>query len=189
MRRPLFPRQPAGYTLVEVTGAVLLLVLLGSMVLSGGGRSPSSDARDTALRMRAMLEAALADAATEGGEVLVRAEGDSTGAGGRFLALAGPAGVSPAAAPAAGWVALEEGVVWRAGGAATDPMGAPTSGRVPGTVRCGPDACATGRAGYAVWYVGHVWRAGASWALVLGADRSVGLFRRDPASGRWEAGA
>jgi hypothetical protein len=172
-----------------MTGSVLLLVLLGSMVLGRSGRSPARDARDTALRMRAMLEAALADAEVDGGEVVVRADAADGPRGARFLALAGPAGVTTDADPAAEWVALEGGVAWRSGGAGVDPLGAPTDGRVPGTVRCSPEACAVGAAGYAVYHVGHVRRAGAAWALVLTAGREVRLFRWDGAAGAWEAGS
>lgn len=176
-----------GYTLIEVLGSVLLLVVIGSMLLAGSRPAPRSDARDAALRIRGMLVAALAEAEAEGGEVLVRAESGPAGTRtGRFLALAGPPGVVPADDPSAGWVALEEGVAWRAGTATVDPMGAATDGRVPGTVRCTAEACGTGDGDYTVYFIGHVRRAQVAWALVLTREREVQLFEWNAVDHRWE---
>jgi hypothetical protein len=169
--------------------AVLLLVILaGSMFLAAPRPSHQTEARDTAMRMRAMLTAALADAEADGGEVIVRADAlaDST-RNGRFLALAGAPGVTTEDDPAADWVELEQGVAWRAGTATVDPMGAPTDGRVPGTVRCTASACQTGDADYVVYRVGHLQAAGVSWALVLTRERGVQLFRWDEPAAAWEA--
>jgi type II secretory pathway pseudopilin PulG len=182
------PSRTNGFTLIEMVGALLLVIALGSLGLATATRpSARSEAGSVALRMRAMLSAALAGADLEGGDVVVRAEAGA--AGGRFLALSGPPGVNPADDPAADWVELAGGVRWRTGTAAADPMGAPTDGRVPGTIRCSATACETGTADYVVYFVGHARSARVSWALVLTRDREVSLFRWNPASTAWEAGA
>ena len=169
--------------------AVLLLVILaGSMFLASPRPSGRAEARDAAMRMRAMLTAALTEAETNGGDVIVRAEATPGSArNGRFLALAGPPGITAGDDPDADWVDLEGGVAWRAGTATIDPMGAPTDGRVPGTVRCTAAACETGSADYVVYPVGHLRSAGVSWALMITRERGVQLFRWDQQAGGWEA--
>lgn len=182
--------RPNGFTLIEMVGALLLALALGSLGFATATRpSPRSEAGSTVLRMRAMLSAALADADLEGGDVVVRAEAASGAAGGRFLALSGAPGVMPADDPAADWIELSGGVRWRMGTAAADPMGTPTDGRVPGTIRCTATACETGAADYVVYFVGHARSARVAWALVLTRDREVTLFHWNPARAVWEAGA
>jgi hypothetical protein len=175
----------AGYTLIEVLGAVLLAVALGSMVYAAPKPSPDREAADTALRMYGMLRSALTDAELDGSEVLVRAVSRSDG--GRFLALAGAAG-EEIEEGGPDWLELERGVLWRAGSAERDPMGAPTDGRVPGTIRCSAEVCETGAADYVVYFVGHTRNARVARALVLTRERDVQLFRWSPAAGRWEGG-
>ena len=171
-----------------MVGALLLLIAIGAWGLATASRpSPQHEAGAVALHMRAMVSAALAAADLDGGDVVVRAVSDSAQAGGRFLALAGPVGVMPADDPAADWIVLEGGVRWRRGTASTDPMGAATDGRIPGTVRCSSDSCETGDADYVVYFVGHARSARASWALVLTREREALLFRWNAATSVWEA--
>lgn len=189
MPRSAAPRPPArrpnGYTLVELIGALLLLVLLGSMVLAAPRPAPGREAADVARQMRALLASALADAEVDGVDVVIRAEaapGDGTG--GRFRVILDPDGTGPGDdAPAEGLV-LEGGVRWRAGTASVDPHGLPTDGRIPGTVRCTPESCETG-GDHAVYFVGHERRASVAWALVLGREREIQLFRWDDATHTW----
>lgn len=180
------PARRNGFTLVEMMGSILLVIAIGSMMYAAPRPSPQRDAGEAARRMRAMLVAALADAELEGGEVVVRADAEASATrSGRFLALAGPAGVTEADDPAADWVELSGGVVWRAGTAAFDPMGTATDGRVPGTVRCSSESCETGTAEYVTYFVGHSRGARVSWALVLTREREVQLFRWDHPSSTW----
>lgn len=185
--RPPVPPGTRGFTLIEMTAALLLLIVAGSMFLAAPRPSRQAEARDTALRVRALLSAALADAEVSGGEVVVRAEAgaDSTRAG-RFLALAGPVGVTPQDDPNADWIEFEDGVAWRAGTAGTDPLGAATDGRVPGTVRCSATACETGTADYVVYPIGHLQAAGVCWALVLTRDRALQLYHWNEGARAWE---
>lgn len=188
MRDPRHPRRPNGFTLIEALGAILLLIAIATLMFSAPRPSPQRASGDAALLMRAMLSAALADAEVDGGDVIVKAE--STPAdepAGRFLALAGPVGVTPADDPAADWIELTGGVVWRAGTAAADPMGRPTDGKVPGTVRCTVDACGTGTPDYVVYFVGHSRSERVSWALVLTRERDVHLLRWSDRSQTWES--
>lgn len=181
---------PNGFTLVETMGAVLLLIMIGSMFLAAPRPSPRPEAGDAARRMRAMLAAALAEAELDGGEVIVRAEAvETAGRSGRFLALAGAPGVVPEDDPAADWVELAGGVVWRAGTATADPVGLPTDGRVPGSVRCSAETCETGAADHVAYFVGHTRSARVSWALVLTRDRAVQLYRWDAGSNAWKTEA
>ena len=182
--------RPNGFTLVETMGAVLLLIVIGSLFLAAPRPSPRAEAGDAARAMRAMLAAALAEAELEGGEVIVRAEAEArAGRSGRFLALAGAPGVVPEDDPAADWVELTGGVVWRAGTASADPVGVPTDGRVPGSVRCSAESCETGAADHVVYFVGHARAARVSWALVLTRERAVQLFRWDAISNLWKTEA
>lgn len=184
--RPPRRHPRAGYTLIEVLGAVLLAVALGSMVYAPPKPSPDREAGDTALRMYGMLRSALAEAEVDGGDVLVRAV--SRPDGGRFLALAGTVGEAIEES-GADWVELERGVLWRAGSAGTDPMGAATDGRVPGTIHCSAEACETGAVDYVVYFVGHARNPRVARALVLTRERDVQLFRWSSAAGRWEGGS
>lgn len=187
MRPPPHRPRPNGFTLIEVMGAVLLVIVIGSLFLAAPRPSPSAEAGDAARHMRAMLTASLAAAELDGGEVIVRADAVSTGTrDGRFLALAGPPGVVPGDDPAADWVELTGGVRWRAGTATLDPEGVPTDGRVPGSVRCSAEACETGALDHVVYFVGHARGARVSWALVLTRDRDVQLFRWDATSNAWK---
>jgi prepilin-type N-terminal cleavage/methylation domain-containing protein len=181
-------RQPNGFTLVEMLAVLLLVVILASQFLSAPRPSGARAAGDAAAQIRAMLTAALANADLEGSDVVIRADPDSTASrSGRFIAWEGPPGVAVPTDTLAGWVDLQEGVAWRAGTAALDPMGVPTDGKVPGTVRCTAAECETGAADYVVYYVGHVRATAASWALVLTRSRTVVLYRWDPARSAWEA--
>lgn len=187
MRSIRSPARQDGFTLVEMMGSLLLVIAIGSMIYAAPKPSPQRDAGEAVRRMRAMLVAALADAELEGGEVVVRAEAAPSGErSGRFIALAGPAGVTLSDDPAADWVELTRGVVWRAGTATTDPLGAATDGRVPGTVRCSAESCETGTAEYVTWFVGHARGARVAWALVLTRERDVQLFRWEHASSTWK---
>lgn len=177
-----------GYTLVEVMGAILLVILAGSMFMGAPRPVPEKQAGDAVRVMRAALEAALADSEAEGGDVEVRADAVRSGdPGGRFLALAGPQGVTVGGVPGAEWLELREGVVWRPGTADTDPAGVPTDGRIPGTVRCTAGECETGAADYVVYYVGHSRAERVGWALVLHRTREVQLFRWEHAAGAWKS--
>ena len=187
MRRPPPDRRRSGFTLIEMLGAVLLAIAIGSMVYAAPRPSPDRAAADTALQMHAMLRAALAEAELDGGDVIVRAVPEP--GGGRFLALAGPAGMDRDDAGGADWVSLERGVLWRAGSAEVDPMGAATDGRVPGTLRCSAEACETGGAEYVVYFVGHARNPRVARALVLTREREAQLFRWSPAAGTWDGGA
>lgn len=187
MNRPRRRSRANGFTLIEMVGALLLVLAIGAWGLATATRpSPRREAGAAALRMRAMLGAALTSAELDGGDVVIRAVSDSADTGGRFLALAGPVGVVPGDDPAADWVVLDGGVRWRRGTATLDPMGAATDGRVPGTVRCSADLCETGAADYVVYFVGHARSARASWALVLTRQREVLLFGWNPAASVWE---
>lgn len=176
-----------GYTLIEMLGAVLLMIAIGGMVYAAPRPSPQREAGDTGMRMRAMLTAALAASELDGGDVVVRAEGVKGELGGRFLALAGPAGVVAESDPGADWIELEGGVVWRAGTATTDPMGIATDGSVPGTVRCTSTSCETGRADYVVYFVGHQRSPRVSWGLVLTRERDVHLLHWNAQTNQWES--
>ncbi|HEX8695579.1 MAG TPA: hypothetical protein VF746_24410 [Longimicrobium sp.] len=190
MPRPRTRPRPNGFTLVEMMGALLLVIVIGSLFLAAPRPSPRAEAGDAARRIRAMLTAALAEAELDGGEVIVRAEAVAAeGRSGRFLALSGPPGVMPEDDPAADWVELADGVVWRAGTASADPAGVPTDGRVPGSVRCTAEACETGAADHVVYFVGHARSARVSWALVLTRERAVQLFRWDATSNTWKTEA
>ncbi len=184
--RPPRRHPRAGYTLIEVLGAVLLAVALGSMIYAAPKPSPDREAGDAALRMYGMLRGALTDAELNGGEVLIRALAGPDG--GRFLAVAVAAG-DEIEEGGADWVELERGVLWRAGSAASDPMRTPTDGRVPGTIRCSAESCETGAADYVVYFVGHARNARVARALVLTRERDVQLFRWSPSAGRWEGGS
>jgi prepilin-type N-terminal cleavage/methylation domain-containing protein len=190
MRIPLLPRARDGFTLIEMAIVLVIVVLLGSRSLAAPRPSAQKEARATSLRMRAMLVASLAEAELVNGEVIVKAEAVAVGdTGGRFLALAGAVGVTPSDDPAAEWLELDHGQVWRAGSATADPMGAPTDGNVPGTIRCSAEQCETGDSPYVVYYVGHARAHRVGWAVVLTREREVLLFGWNPARNAWEAGA
>jgi prepilin-type N-terminal cleavage/methylation domain-containing protein len=190
MRIPRPPRARDGFTLIEMAIVLVIVVLLGSRFISAPRPSPQKEARATALRMRAMLVAALSQAELEHGEVIVKAEAAPTGdIRGRFLALAGSVGVTPTDDPVADWIELDHGQIWRSGSATLDPMGVPTDGKVPGTIRCSAEQCETGDGAYVVYYVGHFRSPFVGWSVVLTRDREVLLFGWNPVRAAWEAGA
>lgn len=190
MSIPRLPRARDGFTLIEMAIVLVIVGLLGSRFISAPRPSAQKEARATSLRMRAMVVAALAEAELENGEVIVKADAAAVGdVRGRFLALAGGVGVTPSDDPAAEWLELDHGQVWRPGTATEDPMGVSTDGKVPGTIRCSAEQCETGDAPYVVYYVGHARSPLVGWAVVLTREREVLLFGWNPARGEWEAGA
>jgi hypothetical protein len=175
-----------GYTTPELLLALVLLALLGSWFVNAPRPVPAHLAGNAARHVRAMLQAALAEAERDGEDVEVRVDAATAGdRRGRFVALALPPGATAADVPGAEWLDLVQGVMWHAGGAGRDPVGAVTDGTIPGTLRCTPTACETGEKEYVVYFIGHVRAPRVAFAVVVTRDREVQLFRWDSRTNAW----
>lgn len=179
-------RSERGYTVIELLLTLVLVALVGSWFLNASRPVPAHLAGNASRQVRAMIETALTEAARDGEDVEIRIDGTAAGdRRGRFLALALPPGRTAADYPEAEWLDLVQGVMWHAGGAERDPLGAATDGRVPGTVRCTPASCETGVKEYVVYFIGHVRAPRVAFAVVLTRDREIQLFRWDSKSNTW----
>lgn len=180
----------SGYTIIEVLLALVLLTLVGSWFLNANRPVPTHLAGNSARHVRAMIATALTEAERDGEDVEIRVDGSTVGdRRGRFLALAVPPGATAASYPEAEWLALDQGVMWHAGGAAVDPVGGVTEGTIPGTVRCTPMSCETGEDDYVVYFIGHVRAPRVAFAVVVTRDREIQLFRWDSRTNAWKGEA
>jgi type II secretory pathway pseudopilin PulG len=178
--------QRAGYTIIELVLTLVLVALLGSWFLNASRPVPAHLASDAARQIRALLAVALTEAERDGEDVEIRVETAAAGdRRGRFIALQVPSSSTVADFPAAEWFDLMQGVLWHAGAAGLDPVGAPTTGAVPGTVRCTPAACETGEREYVVYFIGHVRAPRVAFAVLLTRERDLHLFRWDSKTNAW----
>jgi hypothetical protein len=175
-----------GYTIVELLLCLVFIAMVGSWFLNASRPVPAHLAGNGARQVRALLAVALSEAERDAEDVEIRIDNTATGdRRGRFIALQVPPGSSVADFPAAEWLDLTQGVMWHAGGATRDPAGAPTTGTVPGTVRCTPSQCETGEREYVLYFVGHVRAPRVAFAVMLTREREVQLFRWDASASAW----
>lgn len=184
---PRAARRPPhrGFSLLEMTLVVTLILVAVGAYLRGGQANPHELVGHAAREIVASMQQALAEASTTGGDAVfyvdVNQEGDRRG---KFLAIAGAAGVDSLDLNL-GWIDLMDGVQWTNGTASVSPTGEPIT-PTPATVRCEGRECWLGDADYTAYYIGHLRNPRAVAAILLTHEGAVQIFRFSQGESRWE---